>query len=294
MTEIQVSRTPHTLYSAREKFIGFLVFGNLAVLGFSAPLMIFVLLFATEPLSKMAFFDPLVLMSVSYILAVIFGILALSRRWWLVPVVLMYVIFFYGNSMDLERSKQDALVFCAELRADPDCAWSDREDAFVCEDNITYSDMCPQYPEGEGAPASIVGNSKIKEDTALQKMRSLSCDADWGMVWDDVHGLYGGMKVEICGARIELTVVKNGTTKYQGTLLPDEQTLLYELAGRAEKSVSQTKLPDVLPPDFSVVTMYVEQGGDGILRRFPFNDQPREVKVLYDALQNVNERLKAR
>lgn len=174
--------------------------------------------------------------------------------------------------------------FCAELRANPDCAWSDREDAFVCDDGITYpSNMCPRYAM-ESRPIQ-------KEDSREAEVKTSSiCDADWQMVWDDVHGLYGGMKAEICGARIELTVVKNGTTKYQGTLLPDEEMLLYELAGRAEKSVSQTKLPDVLPPDFSVVTIYVEQGGDGILRRFPFNDQPREVKELCDELMKIQQR----
>lgn len=96
MTEIQVSRTSHTLYPVREKILGFLALGNLMVLGLYAPSMIYVFVFAIEPLSKMAFFDPLVLMSGSYILAVIFGILALSRRWWLIPVAFLYVISFMG------------------------------------------------------------------------------------------------------------------------------------------------------------------------------------------------------
>lgn len=272
MTEIQVSRTPNTLYSAREKFIGFLAFGNLAVLGFSAPLMIFVLLFATEPLSKMAFFDPLVLMSVSYLLAVIFGVLALFRRWWLVPVVLMYVIFFYGNSMDLERSKQDALVFCAELRADPDCAWSDREDAFVCEDNLTYSDMCPQYPEGEGAPLS----NKGEVSRAQKATTSSSCGADWQLVWEEPSG----MKAKICG---NLFAVEEQGESIEGVLSPNDHMRLYAITERI------TQLPPPLISDLSVVNIFIDQGGYGYTLRFSQNELPLVVKELELEIKKVLE-----
>lgn len=138
------SDTPNL--SGMKKWLDLAAKINLLILAGSLFLVLFVMIFALDPLSEGTYSDPMVVMSASYLLAVLFGILALRQKKALIVVMFAYVAFFAANWLDMKRTEDASLAFCAGVRADPSCTWSVREDGFVCSDGehqgIIPSNMC--------------------------------------------------------------------------------------------------------------------------------------------------------
>lgn len=86
---------------------------NLLILAGSLFLVLFVMIFALDPLSEGTYSDPMVVMSASYLVAVLFGILALRQKKALIVVMFAYVAFFAANWLDMKRTEDASLAFCA-------------------------------------------------------------------------------------------------------------------------------------------------------------------------------------
>jgi hypothetical protein len=136
---------------------------------------------------------------------------------------------------------------------------------------------------------NVVSDDKFKDTTASATKDQNTCsNADWSIVWDDTHALWGGMKSIVCGETVVIEVKNQGggTKVYKGVLSEKEEQRLYVLAGAVTKT-SPPKPPKTLPPDFSIIDLQIEQGGDIYSYQMPFNEKIPEIQALYDELGRI-------
>lgn len=88
----------------KNKILDFIVNANLVALFFGFFIVIFLFIYILEPLRQGDFSDPVILQCLGYTIALIFGLLAIRKKWLLIFVIVGYFIFFYGEQLDRQKT----------------------------------------------------------------------------------------------------------------------------------------------------------------------------------------------
>jgi hypothetical protein len=158
--------------------------------------------------------------------------------------------------------------------------------------------MCPDgsYVGRDGPDCEFAECPALKPE--ILKIKNESCIySDWQLEWNDTHILFGGMNILVCEDEVLLKVRnrdEQNERMYSGTLSLDTHSDLYKIAETiTSTNVSDlpADLPETLPPDASIVELYIEQGGDGHTYHFLFNNRTDEMLSLYNKLQEIRQQI---
>jgi hypothetical protein len=110
----------------KDKIINKIKLFNIIVLFIFFPIMIISFLFSLNSFSNEGFFNTLTIAVSGYFLALIFGILAFKKNYFLIFSVIGWLIFGVGNTFDAKKAMEGNNNACIELRQDKNCIEDNR------------------------------------------------------------------------------------------------------------------------------------------------------------------------
>jgi hypothetical protein len=148
--------------------------------------------------------------------------------------------------------------------------------------NLAWNHFCPLKC------SFLAERSGLSQEVRARDMGK--CDASQQIIWDDVHGLYGGSRISVCGNEIlVVTVGLEERSVRAGILSQVEVEKLYLLAANVSRSSVGPRADRV--PDSSEIKLYLAQDGSEHSYRVDYNNRGPAVQELGSALERIVARL---